>query len=398
MRATGLQKIRSAQLIACICLALSAILLLACAGKPHNEQQTVRSSPHNNGAHVVVLSETQAKAVKVETVTTHEFVDQREAVGYVDFNHERITPVFSPWEGRISQVLVKVGEDVKKDQPLFIIDSPDLVEAESALISTAAALELSSRTLERLKKLVEIQGAPQKELEQAISDHQTAQASHEAAYRTVRIFGKSEKEINQIVSSRKTDGKLVIVSPFSGRVTSRNAAPGMLVQPGEAPAPVTVANISKMWMIANAPEHLLPLIKMGAKTIVSVMAYPERTFEGRITNIGSAIDPNTRTVAVRSEILNPASELLPHMLATFVINTGKPMRSPAVPQNGVVRLGDNTMVVFVTRDGLGFEPRIVKTGMTQNGLQQILDGLSEGEKVATDGALFLSNSLPVSVR
>ncbi|MDR2014118.1 MAG: efflux RND transporter periplasmic adaptor subunit [Azoarcus sp.] len=384
---------------------IALVVLIARAfvwiSKAENEQPTGEAEQSQSlEANVVILSGRQAKAIKVEAVTLRAFSDQREAVGYVDFDQDQTTPVFSPWAGRISQVLVKAGDDVKKGQPLFAIDSPDLIEAESALISTSGTLQLAARTLERIRKLIEIQGTAQKELEQAISDHQTAEAGFEAARGAVRIFGKSEADIDQIISSRKTDGRLVIVSPLSGRVTARNAAPGMFAQPGEAPAsaPITVADISNMWMIANVPEHLLPRIRLNAKVTVSIMAYPEQPFEGRVTNIGSAINPNTRTVVVRSEIQNPGVELLPQMLATFVIHTGEPDHSPALPLNGVVRQGDNTMVVFVTRDGLRFERRIVKTGMTQNGMQQILDGLSPGEKVATDGALFLSGALTLSAR
>jgi cobalt-zinc-cadmium efflux system membrane fusion protein len=295
--------------------------------------------------------------------------------------------------------LVKAGDDVKKGQPLFTIDSTDLVEAESALISTAGELQLASKTLERTRKLMEIQGSAQKELEQAISEHQAAEASYEAARSAVRIFGKSETDINQIIADRKTNGRLVIASPLTGRVTARNAATGMLVQPGgEAPAPITVADISNMWMVANVPEHLLPRVRLNTKVVVSVMAYPDRRFEGSITNIASAVDPNTRTVAVRSDIQNPGFELLPQMLATFVIHTGEPTHSPALPQNGVVRQGDGSMIVFVTQDGLRFERRSVKTGMMQNGMQQILEGLLPEEKVATDGALFLSGALALSAR
>jgi len=348
---------------------------------------------------VVVLSQLQVRTVKVETITLQAFTDQREAVGYVDFNQDQTAPVFSPWAGRIIQVLVRTGDDVKKGQPLYVIDSPDLVEAESALISTAAALNLATKTLERLRKLIEIQGTAQKELEQAISEHQSAQANHEAARSAVRIFGRSDADIDRIISSRKTSGQLTIASPFSGRVTARNAAPGMLVQPGaDTPAPITIADISSMWMIANVPEHFLPRIRLGAKVTVSVMAWPEQPFEGRITNIGSAVDPHTRTIAVRSEIQNPDHKLLPQMLTTFVIHTGEPTRSPALPPNGVVRQSDNSMIVFVTQDGLRFERRNVKTGMTQNGMQQVLEGLLPEEKVATDGALFLANALALSTR
>jgi cobalt-zinc-cadmium efflux system membrane fusion protein len=347
----------------------------------------------------IVLSQLQVKTIKIETITLQAFTDQREAVGYVDFNQDQTAPVFSPWAGRIIQVLTRTGDDVKKGQPLFTIDSPDLVEAESALISTAAALNLAAKTLERLRKLIEIQGTAQKELEQAISDHQSAEANHEAARSAVRIFGKSEADIDRIISSRKTSGHLTIASPFSGRVTARNAAPGMLVQPGtDTPAPITVADISSMWMIANVPEHFLPRIQLDAKVTVSVMAYPGQPFEGHITNIGSTVDPNTRTIAVRSEIQNPGHKLLPQMLATFVIHTGEPTHSPALPPNGVVRQGDNAMIVFVTEDGLRFERRNVKTGMTQNGMQQVLEGLLPGEKVATDGAIFLANAMTLAAR
>ncbi len=348
---------------------------------------------------VVVLSQLQVKTIKVETITLQAFSDQREAVGYVDFNQDQIVPVFSPWAGRITLVLVRAGDDVKKGQPLYIIDSPELVEAESSLISTAAELNLATQTLERLRKLIEIQGTAQKELEQAISDHQSAQANHEVARSAVRIFGKSDSDIDRIIANRKTSGRLTITSPFSGRVTARNAAPGMLVQPGaDTPAPITVADISSVWMVANVPEHLLSRIRLNARVTVSVMAYPEQSFEGRITNIGSAVDPNTRTIAVRSEIRNPDYKLLPQMLATFVIHTGDPTRSPALPPNGVVRQSNNSMIVFVTQDGLRFERRNVKTGMTQNGMQQVLEGLLPEEKVATDGALFLANALALSAR
>ncbi|MDR0251251.1 MAG: efflux RND transporter periplasmic adaptor subunit [Burkholderiales bacterium] len=382
-------------------IGLIVLIALAIYGisKPENEQRTGEPPNQSVEPNVVILSEPQAKTIKVETVTLQTFTDQREAVGYVDFNQDRTVSVFSPWEGRITQVLVKAGDDVKKGQPLYTLDSPDLIEAESALIFTAGALELATQTLARLKKLIEIQGTAQKELEQAAFDHQTAEADHEAARSAVRIFGKSEADIDQIISSRKTNGRLAIVSPFSGRVIARHAAHGMLVQPGsEAPAPITVADISSMWMIANVSEHFLPRIRLDAKATISVMAHPEQSFEGRITHIGSAVDPHTRTVAVRSEIQNPGYGLLPQMLATFVIHTGEPVRSPALPQNGLVRQSDSSMIVFVTQDGLRFERRSVKTGMTQNGMHQILEGLSPEEKVATDGALFLSNAWALSAR
>jgi cobalt-zinc-cadmium efflux system membrane fusion protein len=126
-----------------------------------------------------------------------------------------------------------------------------------------------------------------------------------------------------------------------------------------------------------------------------VAAYPSKVFEGRISTIGSVIDPNTRRMLVRSEVNDPDHELRAGMFATFVIRTGKPMRSLAVPLDGVVREGDGTMTAWVTADRRRFTRRTIKIGMQRDGLRQILEGLQPGELVATDGAVFLSNMLVI---
>src|SRR5205807_4770092 len=119
---------------------------------------------------------------------------------------------------------------------------------------------------------------------------------------SVRLFGKTEPEIDRIVADRVADPTLVVPSPITGRVTARNAAPGLFVQPGNAPAPYTIADISTMWMLANVAEIDSPAFRPGQEVKVKVIAFPDRVFEGRITTVGAIVDPITRRVAVRSEI------------------------------------------------------------------------------------------------
>jgi membrane fusion protein, heavy metal efflux system len=214
----------------------------------------------------------------------------------------------------------------------------------------------------------------------------------------VRIFGKTEVEVDKIVADRMADPRLVVPSPISGRVTARNAAPGLLVQPGNAPAPFVVADISTMWMLANVAESDSPAFSIGQDVRVTVMAYPGREFHGRISTIGSTVDPTTHRVLVRSEVDDPKHELRSGMFANFVIRTGDPERSIAVPVDGMVREGDGTMTVWVTADRRRFTMRPVKIGQLRDGYYQILDGLQRGELVATEGALFLSNALAIAVR
>src|SRR6202022_2793475 len=121
--------------------------------------------------------------------------------------------------------------------------------------------------------------------------------------------------------------------PNPGRAPARNAAPGMLEQPGNAPAPYSVADLSTMWMLANVPESDSPAFRLGQQVTVSVTAFPGRVFNGKITAIGATVDPNSRRVTVRSEIKDPKHELRPEMFAAFVIRTGTPGPPPPAPPN-----------------------------------------------------------------
>jgi membrane fusion protein, heavy metal efflux system len=346
----------------------------------------------------VELSETQLKSVKVAAIEEREFPIQKEAVGSIDFNEDLLTQVFTNYQGRIIGLFAKVGDEVKKGQVLFTIDSPDLLQACSTVISAAGVLQLTTKNLARLKSLFETRAISQKDLEQAISDQQTAEGTLRAARDAVRIFGKTDAEIDRMIADRKVDPILVVPSPIDGRITARNAAPGLFVQPGNPPAPFTVADISTMWMLANVAESDSPAFKVGQEVKVSVLAFPNRIFEGHITTVSSFVDPTTRRMLVRSEIADPTHELRGGMFANYVISTAAPERSLAIPLDGVVREGDGTMTVWVTADRRRFTKRTVKTGLLHEGYMQILSGVQSGELVATEGALFLSTALAIASR
>jgi cobalt-zinc-cadmium efflux system membrane fusion protein len=299
--------------------------------------------------------------------------------------------VFPPYQGRIVQLFAKLGDNVAKAQPLFTIESPDLIQAESSLIAAAGVLDLTTKALERARQLHDIQGMADKDLEQAISDQQSAEGALRASRDGVAIFGKSQTEIDRMVQTRTIDPLLVVLSPVSGRVTARNAAPGVFVQPGNTPAPYSVADISRIWMNASVTESDMPLVKKGQEIRVSVMAFPERAFAGRISTVGSTVDPQLHRGLVRAEVDDPKHELLPGMFASFVIVTGDPVTAAAMPLDGVVREGDGSMTVWVTADGHHFTQRVVKLGLQSDGYDQVVDGVRLGERVVVKGAIILDN-------
>ena len=349
------------------------------------------SGTNSNTANPSVdLSPSQVNSIKIEPVGTYEFAVERETVGNISFADELSVQVFPAYQGTIIKAFVELGAEVEKDQPLYTIKSPDLIQAESTLIGAAATFELTNRELERVKGLP---GIAQRELEQATSDEQTADGALKAARDAVRVFGKTDAEIDQMIASRKIDPALVVHSPIAGQITSYNAPPGLMVQPGNPPAPYTVSNVSVKWMLANVIESDIALLHLGQPVQVKVMAYPNRVFRARVSKIYPAVDPNTHRATVRSEIEDPNDELRPGMLANFVIRVEGPAAGIAIPANGVVREPDGTMTAWVTTDRRHFEQRTIQTGLRRDGRVQILSGLRRGELVVSDGAVFLSSML-----
>jgi len=387
------QRLLKAILYPCI-----AIFLFGC-GKEHanpsadalRHREQVSNSKSDE---IVELSASQLNAIKIAPVGTYEFPVEKETVGTISFADDLSVQVFPPYQGKIIKGLVELGDDVRKGEPLYAIDSPDLIQAESTLISTAASFAMTSRELARAKDLHNSNGGvSERELEQATSDQQTAEGALKAARDAMHVFGKSDAEIDQIIASRKSDSVLVVHSPISGQITSFNAPPGLLAQPGTAPAPYTVADVSIKWMLASVTENDIALFHTGQPVAVSVMAYPGRTFDGRVSKIYATVDPTVHRATVRSEIRDPKNELRPGMLANFVIRVQRPVETTAIPANGVVREGDGTMTAWVTTDRHHFSHRVITTGLRKDGEVQVLAGLRPGELVVSDGAVFLSNML-----
>jgi cobalt-zinc-cadmium efflux system membrane fusion protein len=336
------------------------------------------------------LSPSQLNSIKVEPVGSYLFPVEKEAVGSIDFDEDLSVQVFPAYQGTIIRTFGELGARVQKDQPLYTIKSPDLIQAESNLIGAAATFELTNKELARVQGLG---GVAEREKEQATSDQQTAEGALKAARDAVLVFGKTNAEIDQMIASRKIDPALVVRSPIAGTITYKVAQPGFLVQPGNVPAPYSVADVAIKWMLANVSESDLSSFHLGQSVQVEVLAYPGRVFQGKVSKIYATVDPNTHRVTIRSEIGDPNDELRSGMLANFVIRVRNPLEAIAIPANGVVREADGTMTAWVTTDRQHFEQKIIKIGLRNDDRVEVLDGLQRGELIVADNAVFLSNML-----
>lgn len=238
-------------------------------------------------------------------------------------------------------------------------EDPATVQAESTLIGAAATFELTSNTLVRAQALYGTNGVSKAELEQDISAEETGEAALKAARDAVRALGETDADIDQMIAAGKIE-----------------SAPSQT-----------------KWALANVIESDIPLIQEGQPVGVTVTAYPDRVFEGKISKIYATVDLNVHRMEVRCEVDDPKDELRVGMVANFVIRIQDPVEATAIPINGVVREGDGTMTAWVTTDRQHFVQRIIKIGLQQDRMDQVLEGLQRGELVVTDGAVFLDNML-----
>jgi cobalt-zinc-cadmium efflux system membrane fusion protein len=354
---------------------------------------------------LVTIDESQMQSIKFAIATLQAFRAEKIATGKIAFNEEVMTPVFSPYTGRVIRLLAKPGDTIKQGSPLFEIDTPDLVQAESDLITggislakSGAALEMARRTEDRQHRLYLNKAVALKDWEQAEADVKNAERDVRSAETTLgaardrlRVFGKSDEEIARIEKERVVDRVARVRSPIAGTITARKVGPGQFVKP-DSPDPLfTVANLSTVWLLADVYESDVPLLKVGQPVEVRVTAYPAEVFTARIAYIAPAVDPTTHRVAVRGVIENRGQRLKPDMFAGFRVLTNSEIQSLCVPTSAVIRNGDKTSV-WVIQDTNSFARREVTVGIEQRGNIQVLSGLQPGDRVVSEGSLFINNA------
>lgn len=351
-------------------------------------------------------SETQWAGFKIAPVRQTAFRDERVTDGRIAINEDTTTPVFSPFSGRVTRLIAKPGDHVERGQPLFAIDASEFVQSQNDLVTAAAGVEKARSRLElakanekRQRELLAIKGGALKDLQQAQSDLVNAQGDMRSAEITLaaarnrlRILGRSDAEIDRLEKVDHIGAETIVSAPIDGTVIQRKIGLGQYITVGATDPVFTVGDLSTVWLIANVRESDAPLMKVGAPVEVSVLAYPGRVFNAKLAYVAPALDPNTRRLPVRAVIENPGRELLPEMFATFRIVAGKTRLVPAVPQGAVVYEGSQAHVWVARPAEKKVVSRSIEVGDTENGLVEVLQGLSVGESVVTSGTLFIDRA------
>ncbi|MEA2741574.1 MAG: rane fusion protein heavy metal efflux system [Acetobacteraceae bacterium] len=376
-------------------------------------QETSAVAAPASGTEPFKITDRQWAALKIQPVQERVFQDASETDGKIALDDDLETPVFSPYSGRVTRLLARSGDQVKKGDPLFGIQATELAQAQNDLITAVsglrtarAQLNLATTNERRQHELYNAQGAALKDWQQAQVDLATAQGGMNgasialAAVRNrLRIFGKSDSDIDQLETTAdilRVDAETLVGAPIAGTVVQRQVGLGQNIVSASsgASSPVfMIGDLSKVWMIGNAREEDAPALHKGNVVEVRVLAIPNKVFKARLTYVASSIDTNTHRLAVRAEVDNPNGELKPEMFASFRIITSEDAVAPGVPESAVVYEGARAHVWLADAGSKALEIRPIKIGRSRDGLVEALQGLKPGDQIVTSGAVFIDRAV-----
>src|SRR3984893_13169688 len=336
------------------------------------------------------IPQDQMSHVEVVTVQATTLVRRLRLTGGVPYNAFKTTPVITQVGGPVSRILAVPGQQVQQGQPMLEVSSPDYSQLLDAYLKAADSFRLSDKNYARAQDLYQHQAIAERDLFQAESDHNQAQADLNAAEQGMKILGvKNPADLAKAPYS----AQIPVLAPLGGEVVERLVSPGQVVQAGQTQA-FTISDMSTVWVLANVYQADLAYVHTGDEVVVQTDAYPD-SFQGKISYISPALDPNTRTLQARIVVDNKGDKLKKDMYCTVTVTAGTVPNAIAVPDAAVLRDDQNQPFVYVAASSNQFGRRQVEIGDSQNGQTQILKGLSVGEKVVGDGSLFLqfANSL-----
>src|SRR5216683_199368 len=303
-----------------------------------------------------------------------------------EYREVHVTPIA---DGIVRQVPVVLGDHVRSGQPLAIIFSSELAEAETQYLAYLAELDAEHKKLQRTQNLVRLGAASRQEEEEVVATHAAHEAHVRAALERLKLLGAGERQIAALKEAEQIDSNVTVPAPIDGVVLARAANLGLVVN--KAQDLFTVADLSTVWVMASLNEKDFAFVQVGSPARITAPAYSGRAWNGRVTYIDPQVDPNTRTAQARIEVANPR-ESLRFQMYVDVDFTSQGAVGTAVPESAVQSIGDRQFVFLPIKDNEGsFAMRIVRLGPAANGYFAVLDGLKPNDEVATEGSFILKS-------
>ncbi len=370
---------RSGVAFFCVLLLITA---QGCKAK-HSAKAAERQTDPNQ----VAITPALAENLKFGTPEMMAVDGTLQVAAHVETDARRIARVGSPVSGRIVNLLVFEGQQVKTGTLLAMLHSTDLSDTQLALIKASSQRGLAEASEKRAEQLLAAEVIGSAELERRRAELLQASTQVESCRTQLRGLGMTEAQIRQLESNRKISADYPIVSPRSGTVLKREITIGQVVQPAD-PA-FTIADLSSVWIVANVPEEDAGQLQKHMQVEVHIPALAQQRIGGHLSFISPIVDPATRTVEVHMDVANPTGLLKPDELAGMTL-TGRTDHKLTVPNAAVVR-EDNHDYVFVQNGPRTYMLHEVSLGEEQNDHRVVLSGLEQDQHIVTEGAFHLNN-------
>jgi cobalt-zinc-cadmium efflux system membrane fusion protein len=383
-------------------VALSCVLLWTGCGKEtertaeaKNDKPAVTAPKEDNlvtlGADAPELAQMSIESVKEIPVPA----DAVTAPAKIEANPNRVGRAVLPAPGQITRVLVKLGDSVTQGQPLVMLNSEIVTDAETAYVQAEnnirqaeLAAAKADADLVRVTDLFQHQAVAQKEVLAAQTASSLTKAaleqsktSKDQARRRLELLGLKGGEFQQ---------QIVVRAPMAGKVLEVNVAEGEFRNEINVPL-ITVSDLSHVWATSDVPESLIRHCRVGGSADLELIAYPKEIFRARVTRIADTVNSDTRTIKVSAELENPNGRLRPEMFGELRYAGGTTL-APWVPNGAVVRIEGHDYV-FREVDAGKFRAIPIQLGEAHKDGFAVLQGLAPGDRVVTKGALYLKAAL-----
>jgi cobalt-zinc-cadmium efflux system membrane fusion protein len=345
----------------------------------------IRSAPQPG---LFTVPREQLAHLRIVPVATSNWAIAIHTTGTVDFDADHTTQAITQVNGPISRILVDTGVRVKAGEPLLYVSSPDVANAISTYRKARNQEQLAQLTLNRTQVLLERGAVAQKDLEAAQAAFNDSATDVQNSLQALRIFGVTKQEIDQAEHQNVAiSTELAVFAPIAGIVVQKLVSPGQLIQAG-ATTCFMISDVSTVWVQGHIFDHDLPSVRLGDTVEESNPAFAQK-FHGVLSYIGSMADAATRTTPVRIVTENPAGLLKKDSFIDAVIHTRTQKNVLTVPVSAVLHDEQNEPFVYVEIEPGKFAQRLISVGAQQSDQQEIVGGLKHGDKVVSEGSVFL---------
>jgi membrane fusion protein, heavy metal efflux system len=373
---------KSTSALSLMCVFIMSLMLAACKPAKNEEDKKVVVDPY-----VVELTPVLQEKIKLVKVGEAEIREVLRIPGSIQVDEQRIARIGAPVTGRVVDIDAVLGQSVKRGETLATLNSTELAQNQLVYIKALQQIDLHSKAVERARILLESDVISKAELQRRESELSGAQAELNAANDQLQVLGMSPQSIAKLSKTSQMRSISSVTSRIAGTVINRQVNLGQVVQPADEL--FVVADLSRVWAVAEVPEREIDLIEKGQEVDIEIPALDTKPIKGKLIYIGDVVNPQTRTVTVRSELNNAKAAIKPDMLVSMLVQS-KPTSKLSVPVQAIVREEDKDHV-FIQIAPNKYRLREVTVGDDYHGMVAIVNGIEAGEVVVGEGAFHLNN-------